>query len=108
MWASVTAMQLGGSPLVLRPDELAVLATACRTADIIARLEDELGDGPLMVAGSKGQEVVHPAVVELRLQRAAVASLLRQLAIPDEESSGWDNLTASQRARRAAHARWTS
>jgi hypothetical protein len=100
-------MQLGGSPLVLRPDELAVLVTACRTADTITRLEDELGDGPLMVAGSKGQEVVHPAVVELRLQRAAVASLLRQLAIPDDES-GWDNLTASQRARRAAHARWSS
>lgn len=105
LWGSLTMMELAGNPLVFRADELAVLATACRTADTIARLEVELGDGPLMIQGSKGQTVVHPAVVELRLQRGAVAALLRQLAIPDEES-GWDNLTASQRARKAAHSRW--
>lgn len=99
-------MQFDGHTLVLRPDELAVLEVAARTADTIVSLETEIGDGPLMVAGSKGQTIVNPAVVELRMQRVAVASLLRQLAIPEEES--WDNLTASQRARKAARARWSS
>lgn len=106
LWESITTMQFDGDRLVLRPDELVVLATAARTADMVARLESEVGDGPLMIEGSKGQDVVHPAVVELRFQRAAVASLLRQLAIPEEDS--WDNLTASQRARKAARARWSS
>ena len=84
-----------------------MLAEACRTADTIDRLTTAASDSPVMIAGSKGQQIVHPAVVELRLQRAAFASLLGRLAIPDT-AAGWDNLTASQRARRAANARWSS
>ena len=105
LWSSVVGMERNGQPITFRSDELAVLATACRTVDMIARLEAELADAALVVEGSKGQVSVHPVVSELRLQRGALASLLRQLAIPDE-ASDWDNLTAAQRARRAAHARW--
>lgn len=102
LWSSVTA------GLTFRPDELAVLASACGVADQVAELEATLAASAPMVAGSKGQEVLHPAIPELRLQRQLLATLLARLDMPEEagEAGEWDGLTASQRARRAARARW--
>jgi len=93
-----------------RPDELATLALAARTADEIADLEAALAEAPRTVAGSKGQEIVHPVIPELRLQRQLLASLLARLRIPEPESGvpgDWDNLSASDRGRRAAAVRWS-
>lgn len=103
LWVAVT------DGLEFRPDEYAVLAQACATADAIATLEHELSSGSVMIAGSRGQDVLHPAVAELRQQRALLASLLSRLDIPETDAAGdaWDGLSASQRARRAAHARWS-
>ena len=90
-----------------RPDELAIVVQACATLDVIAALEAVLADAPSVIAGSKGQDRLHPAVAELRLQRQAFASLLGKIAVPEpDERDGWDGLDASQRARRAARARW--
>jgi hypothetical protein len=50
----------------LRPDEVRVLEDACREVDLIDRLEDALAGEPLTVAGSQGQIVVHPLIVEVR------------------------------------------
>lgn len=101
LWSDVTA------GLELRPDEAAVLAQACGVADQIAALIVVLADAPIITTGSKDQDVLHPAVPELRQQRALLASLLGRLSIPEaDERDGWDGLDASQRARRAARARW--
>jgi hypothetical protein len=105
LWRSLTTVERAGVRIEYRPDELVTLTAAARTADTIADLEQIMTTTPLVVDGSRGQPIVHPAVVELRLQRAALTTLLRRLDLPDE-SSGWDDLTASQRARKAAHARW--
>jgi hypothetical protein len=93
--------------VVLRPDELAVLAEAAATRDVIVALAKATTDAPAMIEGSRGQVVVNPGLQELRQQRQLLASLLRQLGIPDpDDDDDWDGLTASQRARKAAGKRW--
>lgn len=102
LWAQVT------NGLTFRPDELAILDQACRVADQVAALERVLAKSKSMIPGSTGQQVLHPAIAELRLQRSTLSTLLARLDIPeaDGDLSEWDGLTASQRARRAARARW--
>lgn len=98
-----------GSEVILRPDELAVLAEAAATRDVITSLVAATVDAPAMIEGSRGQTVVNPGLQELRQQRQLLASLLRQLGIPDPEEGeegAWDGLSASQRARKAAAKRW--
>ncbi|MCW2601856.1 MAG: hypothetical protein JWM02_3685 [Frankiales bacterium] len=100
LWRSVA------SKYELRADEVAVFADACRTADMIAVMEAGLEGQPLMVRGSQGQDVINPLISELRQYRAAKASLLRQLKLPDEGSSDvGGELSAKNRA--AANARWS-
>lgn len=93
--------------LTLRPDELAVLESACRTADLIADLQATIDASESMVTGSRGQSVLHPAIPEIRQQRQLLASLLAKLDIPEgdglgAEGSEWEGLSNSQRARKAA------
>ena len=87
----------------LRPDETRTLEDACREADLIERLEDELREAPLMVAGSMGQLVASPLVSEVRQHRATLGQLLRSLKLPDD--SGETDVSSS--ARKAARARWS-
>lgn len=90
----------------LRADETAVLEDAARTADLIAVMEAGLEGEPLMVKGSQGQLVIHPLISELRQYRSARAALLRQLKLPDENSTDQGGaLSAKNRA--AANARWS-
>jgi hypothetical protein len=102
MWRSLTT----GAGLTYRADELVTLEGACRTADLIAELDEVIAREPTMLDGSMGQKVVHPAVQEVRLQRQLLASLLSRLDLPEEGdeigTSEWDGLSASQRARKAA------
>lgn len=90
----------------LRPDELAVLHDACRTADIIDAMESAWASQgfPMTSKGSMGQEVAHPFLSELRQYRSARASLLKQLRLPDGGESADDR---SSKARDAANARWS-
>lgn len=94
--------------LELRPDELTLLTEACRVADQLARLDETIAAEPTMISGSHKQPVCHPAISEARQQRALLASLLKRLDIPEDpaEDGAWDGLSASQRARKAAGARW--
>jgi hypothetical protein len=84
-----------------RADELATLEAACREADLIARMEDDLVNEPLTVTGSTGQLVTHPLVQELRQHRTVMASLFRGLKLPDESGN-----SASNQQREAAQSRW--
>lgn len=131
LWESITLWAPGSdedpsdddSHLLWRPDDIAVLHEACATRDLIASLTGETKSAPAMMPGSRGQQVINPAIQELRQQRQLLASLLRQLGLPDHEGkvegkagSGespepkgeWDGLSASQRARKAAGKRWRS
>lgn len=94
----------------LRPDEIAVLEKACRTADDSARLDAALREAPLMVTGSMGQARANPLLHEARQSRALLATLLRQLALPqDQPAEGTEKPTTNTlRAMKAARARWGS
>ena len=88
----------------LRVDELAVLESACKTADMIATLDKEwaaLGK-PFLTRGSMGQDVIHPLIGERRAQQAQLAKLLGLLKLPDEVSGA----VGTNPARAAAASRW--
>ena len=98
LWRQVVAdFELGAG-------ERELLEQACRVLDIIRRLDEAALERPF-VKGSMGQETLNPAHAEARLQRKTVAALLDQLGLPSDGGE-WDNLTATQRARKAARARW--
>lgn len=84
--------------------ELVALASACRQADVVAELEAVVAADGLMVVGSTGQSRLHPALVEARQGRIAVATLLGRIDLQD--SDGRSQMTPSQRGRKAANARW--
>ena len=94
----------------LRADELRVLEDACREADLIAILNDGMADdvrvGRLMVRGSQGQDVINPIISELRQHRGTLASLLRQLKLPDQDAEASPAGVVSTAAREVANARW--
>lgn len=90
----------------LRADELAVLEDAARTSDMIATMETGLKGRPLLVRGSQGQQVINPLISELRQYRSTRAALLRQLKLPDENSTD-TGAALSAKNRAAANARWS-
>jgi hypothetical protein len=87
--------------------ELQLLEAVCRTLDTISILQAQVDVDGVMALGSQGQPVVHPAVAELRQQRATMARLLGQLGIPNEDGAGGTvESMETVRARRAAQERW--
>jgi hypothetical protein len=80
----------------LRADERRALEDACRTVDLIERLQARLDVDPDYVPGSNGQEVANPLFAEVRLQRAQLVRQLQALHLPDAEDSP---------AARSAHGR---
>jgi hypothetical protein len=98
LWADIS------SKYSLRADELRVLEDAAREADLIATLDAGMAGQDLLVRGSQGQQVINPLISELRQHRGTLASLLRQLKLPDESVSAEARSTA---ARAAANARWS-
>lgn len=93
----------------LRPDEYRLLEDVCRQAAIVDRLERELVGAPMIMRGSMGQAVANPLLTEIRQHRASVASLFRQLGLPDDEveAAGVVDVSRSVQAREAAKSRWT-
>jgi hypothetical protein len=89
----------------LDADDLALLSEACAVSDRIAAMEGELAGVPLTVAGSRGQPAPHPLLAQQRAERGLLVRLLDRLQLPADGE--WDNLNASQRARKAARARWS-
>lgn len=92
---------------VLTAAEEQLLDQAAATLDAISTLDGQLATDGVMVAGSKGQPVLHPAVAELRLQRLTLARLLTGLDLPEEPSADDQHGQARTSAARAlARARW--
>jgi hypothetical protein len=87
----------------LEEHELALLTEAVRTVDLLALLDAAVRrDGPL-VASPQGQKA-HPAAVEARQQRIALARLLAALRLPAGEPGDQQQ---SARPQRRAGARGT-
>lgn len=85
----------------LRPDELSVLADACREEDLIARMQAKLDDADteLIVHGSMGQPVANPMVQEIRQHRRTKLAILASLKLPDAPAGvGNGSTPAQQRA----------
>jgi hypothetical protein len=99
LWAAVTKLY------DLEPHHGLALASACRCADMVARLEDLLS-GSLLVMGSVGQVRLDPAVAELRQHRLALSKLLTDLALPAETVAELAPSAASNKASKAASVRW--
>lgn len=88
----------------LRPDEERVLLDACAEADLVDDLAEAMRGQSRLVTGSQGQLVINPLISEQRQHRMALASLLKQLRLPDEADSAE---ARSTKARAAANARWS-
>ena len=82
----------------LRPDQQRILLEACCEADLIDRLQSDLKDTPTTTRGSMGQEVVHPVLSELRQHRGTLNTLIRGLALEDNDSSAVDANRAAREA----------
>jgi hypothetical protein len=99
LWTSLTAA------FEFEPVELFVLSASCRQADAIAALEKMVGEDGMVTTGSRGQERLSSAVAEARMGRLALARLLSELRIPEEDEQVGQS-SASRRARHAAATRW--
>ena len=86
---------------MLSAGELAVLGLACRQADALTALDAQVTADGVMVAGAKGQPVIHPAVIQLRHGRLTLSRLIASLALPvSGETAG--RTPRSRHAQRAA------
>ena len=103
LWRSLT------DGIEYRPDELAILESACSMADLIREYEVAVRDEPLTVRGSAGQEVLHPIRAEIRALRMSQAQLLGRLDVPEADDEGVEEpvrMTRQQAAKKAAAVRW--
>lgn len=86
--------------------ELHLLERACRVEDEMRLLESVVDAGGAITTGSKGQVVVHPAILEGRQLKLAQLRLLAALELEDPAGVRQRGTPASSRARKAAEARW--
>jgi hypothetical protein len=68
--------------------------------DLVAELEARVQEDGLMLKGLH-QDVIHPAVREIRSQRVALDRMLERLGLSEDGTE-----TQSQAQRRRANARW--
>jgi hypothetical protein len=63
-----------------------ILYDACKTADVVHRLDVAAAKAPLTVRGSMGQEVISPVLSQAQVARGQLAQLLSRLNLaPMEE-----------------------
>ena len=104
LWLAIVGDLAEGLELEAR--ELDALGRACSCADRIAALEVEVNRDGVMVEGSKGQPVLHPAIPEIRQTELARLRLLGSVETDDPAAGVSSGTPAQARARRAAQARW--
>ena len=91
----------------LRADEKVLLKQACREADLISKLDDELRFASFVVSGSQGQQVANPLLGEIRQHRSTYAQLMARLKLADADDVKASGLRAvPNQARDAAKSRW--
>ena len=81
LWKSIT------KDFELEEHELITLKEACRTADRLDELNEEMENEPLTVVNSKGDETANPRIVEQRQQALVFTRLIACLRLPDETGS---------------------
>ncbi|AOT22861.1 hypothetical protein [Mycobacterium phage MS810] len=97
LWTSITAdRELDAASRVL-------LVNACRIADRLDQLDNEIG-GRLLSYNQRGDEVINPLISEHRQQYTALANILGKMGLgelpkPKTGESKWDEL-AKRRAER--------
>ena len=89
----------------LTASEAELLNRAAGLADTLERLEIELAEADLVVAGSRGQDAPHPLLAAQTRAATALARMIEALALPDVEDDEGENST-TRRARHAANVRW--
>ena len=105
LWKAMAADVAQGWELDAR--DRAQLGSACRLADAAALLEEVVERDGVMAKGSTGQPVVHPALIELRQHRAAIAALLARVELaPPEQRTGPMSARQRDQLRQARQARW--
>lgn len=69
------------------PHKRRILFDACKTADLIKRLDDVAAKASVTVKGSMGQEVIHPCIAQAQTARMQLAQLLARLnfAPPEDD-----------------------
>ncbi len=87
--------------------DLAILALAARQADDVAALEREIRTEGVVVTGSQGQPRLNALVTEARQGRAAIAKLLTDLDLGEQEVER-PRSPRSRRAQHAAEVRWAA
>ncbi len=85
LWADVIS-DLAEDDMELDARESALLREVCRHLTLANRLESALAHGPVVVAGSRGQDRVSPLVGEIDKVRRTVATMLRSLQPPDRSA----------------------
>ncbi len=85
--------------------ELVNLESAGALRDVLEDLRAAVKADGVLVTGSTGQKVIHPALPEIRQTAQAIARHLGQLELPSEET-GKPETAASARGRKAAKVRW--
>jgi hypothetical protein len=98
LWRAVVAVY------ELSPAEMELLRQACRTVDLLDRLDVELLDQPLTVTGSTGQPRANPLLASGAEQRRTLEGLMRDLALPMPDEV--EGRRRSPAAAVAAQARW--
>jgi hypothetical protein len=84
------------------PDKLRILFDACKTADLVKRLDDAAGRDPLTVKGSMGQQVINPVIAQCQASRMQPAQLLTRLNLSGAtDSDSLEDLDAHSGAVRA-------
>lgn len=101
LWSSLVG------PFEFDAHECEMVATACRQADVVADLEAIVKAEGHMVTSPNGVQKIHPAVVEARAGRQALARLLGALSLPDDPDDEPRLTEAQRRGRAAARARWS-
>ena len=104
LWRSIQADLEAGWELDAR--ELHLLERSCRTADDLARLDAIVDKEGATIEGSRGQTVVHPALVEARQLRLVQLRLLSPIELADPYVKRQSATPAQSRARHAAEVRW--
>ncbi len=89
----------------LTASETALLNRAAGLADTLERLELELAEADLVVAGSRGQDAPHPLLAAQTRAASALARMVEALGLPDVDDEEGENAT-TRRARHAANVRW--
>jgi len=76
---------VGTFDVIEEPHKRRILFDACKTADLIDRLEQAMSDQPLTSKGSMGQLVIHPLIAQSQTSRTQLAQLLDRLNFTNEE-----------------------